>query len=227
MTSPTQPRRSPRKNFWTTGRMAFTFLVLALVAAFGASSCNPAAEVAKNNQNAAQAGGNGGGAATAAGGPAVPAALPPLPANLMTTELKTIDGKSVKLADYAGKVVVVNLWATWCGPCRIEIPHLIDIANEYKGRVELIGLTNEDPVGDAEKVNEFVREQKINYTIGWATQEFALGLMQGQVRNSIPQSFVISREGRVVKRFVGFSPVQTPPQMRQAVEQAVNEKSGA
>jgi thiol-disulfide isomerase/thioredoxin len=205
--------------------MAFTFVVLALVAAFGASSCNQATEVAISNQGATQTGG-GAGAPQAAGGPAVPAALPPLPANLMTTELKTLDGKSIKLADYAGKVVIVNLWATWCGPCRIEIPHLIDIANEYRGRVELIGLTNEDPVADAEKVNEFVREQKINYTVGWASQEFALGLMQGQIRNSIPQSFVISREGRVVKRFVGFSPVQTPPQMRQAVEQAVNEKSG-
>jgi peroxiredoxin len=101
---------------------------------------------------------------------------------------------------------------------------LIEIAEEYKGRVELIGLTNEDPVGDAEKVKSFMREHKINYTIGWASQEFALGLMQGQIRNSIPQSFVITRDGRVFKRFVGFSPTQTPPQMREAVELAVNEK---
>jgi thiol-disulfide isomerase/thioredoxin len=201
-------------------RMAFTLVVLALIAAFGASSCNRTSEVEKPGGSAANPG-------TAPGNPAVPPALAPLPASLMTTELKTIDGKTIKLADYAGKVVVVNLWATWCGPCRYEIPHLIELVNEYKGRVEFIGLTNEDPVDDAEKVKEFVRNQKINYTVGWTTQEFALGLMLGQVRNSIPQSFVITRDGHVLKRFIGFSPSQTPQQMRDALEQAVNEKGRA
>ena len=200
--------------------MALTLVMLALIAAFGASSCSQSSEVAKPTESAAKTGG-------APGNPAVPPPLAPLPASLLTTELKTIDGKTIKLSDYAGKVLVVNLWATWCGPCRYEIPHLIEMANDYKGRVEFIGLTNEDPVEDAEKVKEFVRNQKINYTVGWTTQEFALGLMLGQVRNSIPQSFVITRDGHVFKRFIGFSPSQTPPQMREAVEQAVNEKGGA
>ncbi len=199
-------------------RMALTLVVLALIAAFGASSCNQTSDVGKPSESAAKTGG-------ASGGPSVPPALAPLPASLMATELKTIDGKTIKLSDYAGKVVVVNLWATWCGPCRIEIPHLIALAEEYRGRVEFIGLTNEDPLEDAEKVKEFVRNQKINYTVGWATSEFTLGIMLGQVRNSIPQSFVITRDGHVFKRFVGFSPSQTPPQMREAIEQAVNEKS--
>lgn len=197
--------------------MALTIVVLALIAAFGASSCNRTSEVEKPSESAAKTD-------AAPGGAAVPPALAPLPASLLTTELKTIDGKTIKLADYAGKVVVVNLWATWCGPCRYEIPHLIELVNEYKGRVEFIGLTNEDPVQDAEKVKEFVRNQKINYTIGWTTQDFALGLMLGQIRNSIPQSFIITRDGHVFKRFIGFSPTQTPPQMREAVEQAVNYK---
>lgn len=198
--------------------MALTLVALALIAAFGASSCNRTSEVEKPSESAAKPG------AAAPGNPAVPPALAPLPASLMTTELKTIDGRTIKLADYAGKVVVVNLWATWCGPCRYEIPHLIELVNEYKGRVEFIGLTNEDPVEDAEKVKEFVRNQKINYTVGWTTQNFALGLMLGQVRNSIPQSFIITRDGHVFKRFIGFSPSQTPPQMREALEQAVNER---
>jgi thiol-disulfide isomerase/thioredoxin len=214
MTSPTETRTG--KKFWTPARMALTLTVLALVAAFGASSCRQSTETAKTDPNASKTVG-----AAPAGGPV---AIAPLPPALMATELKTIDGRSVRLSDFAGKVVVVNLWATWCGPCRVEIPHLIEIANEYKGRVELIGVTNEDPVADAEKVNAFVREYNINYTIAWAAQDFALGLMQGQVRNSIPQSFVITRDGRVMKRFVGFSPTQTPPQMREAIEQAVNEK---
>jgi thiol-disulfide isomerase/thioredoxin len=196
-------------------RLALTLSTLALIAAFGASSCSRSTEESKPAGSAPNR------AAAPAGGPVAAA---PLPANLMTTELKTLDGRAIKLSDYAGKVVVVNLWATWCGPCRIEIPHLIELANDYKGRVEFIGLTNEDPSDDAEKVNNFVREQKINYTVGWTTEEFALGLMQGQIRNSIPQSFVITRDGRVFKRFIGFSPSQTPQQMRDALEQAVNEK---
>ncbi|HEY6187238.1 MAG TPA: TlpA disulfide reductase family protein [Pyrinomonadaceae bacterium] len=213
----TSPKQSPARThkFWTPARMAFTLIALALIAAFGVSSCSRSPETTKTNESAPK---------TSAPGSGGPVAAAPLPSSLMTTELKTIDGKAIKLSDYAGKVVIVNLWATWCGPCRIEIPHLIEIANEYKGRVELIGLTNEDPVDDAEKVKSFMRDHNINYTIGWASQEFALGLMQGQIRNSIPQSFVITRDGRVFKRFVGFSPTQTPQQMRDAIEQAVNEK---
>jgi thiol-disulfide isomerase/thioredoxin len=214
MTSPKQSQARQR-NFWTPARLAFTLITLALLAAFGASSCSRSPETAKTGESAPK---------TAAPGTGGPVVATPLPASLMATELKTIDGKAIKLSDYAGKVLIVNLWATWCGPCRIEIPHLIEIANEYKGRVELIGLTNEDPVDDAEKVKNFMREHNINYTIGWASQEFALGLMQGQIRNSIPQSFVITRDGRVFKRFIGFSPTQTPQQMREALEQAVNEK---
>lgn len=214
-----EPRSSSSRQarFWTPARMAFTLVVLALFAAFGVSSCSRSPEEAKQSGSAAPTG-------NPAGNPAVPPALSPVPANLLTTELKTIDGKTIKLADYAGKVVIVNLWATWCGPCRIEIPHMIEIAKEYQGRVEIIGLTNEDPVADADKVRDFVREQQINYTIGWTTQEFALGLMLGNIRNSIPQSFVITRDGRIFKRFIGFNPQQTPVLMREAVEHAVNDK---
>jgi thiol-disulfide isomerase/thioredoxin len=217
MNSRTQTPPPRRRRFWTPMRLALTFVALALIAAFGASSCSRSPEEANT----------GGGSATKSGAPAGgPVAAPVLPAGIMAAGLKTLDGRTIKLSDYAGKVIVVNLWATWCGPCRVEIPHLIELANEYKDRVEFIGLTNEDPLADAEKVATFAREHNINYTVGWTTQEFALGLMQasGQIRNSIPQSFVITREGRVYKRFIGFSPSQTPQQMREALEQAVNEK---
>jgi thiol-disulfide isomerase/thioredoxin len=142
----------------------------------------------------------------------------------MEAEVKALDGSSFKLADYKGKVLLVNLWATWCGPCRSEIPDLIRVANEYgpKG-VEVVGLTNEDPVADKEKVKDFVDQFKITYKIGWGDQELAMGLMQGQVRNNIPQSFIISRDGRVLRRFIGFNASETPPKLRQALEDAIKD----
>jgi thiol-disulfide isomerase/thioredoxin len=149
----------------------------------------------------------------------------PLSAAVMNTELTALNGSKFKLADYSGKVVIVNLWATWCGPCRSEIPDLVKLSEEFKLKgVELIGLTNEDPEMDKDKVEDFVRQFKIPYKIGWGDQNFALALMQGQVKNSIPQSFVISRDGRVLTRFVGYNPIETPQKIRRAVEDALNEK---
>jgi thiol-disulfide isomerase/thioredoxin len=146
---------------------------------------------------------------------------------VMNTELKLIDGGKFKLSDYRGKVVIVNLWATWCGPCRSEIPDLVKVSEEFKSKgVEVIGLTNEDPDMDLEKVRDFIREFKITYKIGWGDQSFAMGLMQGEQRNSIPQSFIISRDGHVLKRFIGFNPVETPAKLRQALEEAVNSPQG-
>jgi thiol-disulfide isomerase/thioredoxin len=131
-----------------------------------------------------------------------------------------LDGKERRLTNYAGKVVVVDLWATWCGPCRVEIPHLIALAKEFKGRgLEVIGLTTEDPTKDTDKVREFAQQFKIDYPIGWANGEFALGLMQR--RNSIPQTYVIGRNGQVHKYFIGFNAQTSPPQLRAAVEEAV------
>lgn len=145
----------------------------------------------------------------------------------MNTELTALDGSKFKLADYRGKILLVNLWATWCGPCRSEIPDLVKVSQEFKAKgVEIIGLTSEDPDVFEETVKDFVREYMVTYKIGWAEQSFCLDLMQGQVRNNIPQSFVISRDGRVLKRFVGFNKYETPVKLRQALEEAVNEKQG-
>lgn len=139
---------------------------------------------------------------------------------VLQTSFKTLDGQTKKLADYSGKVVVVDLWATWCGPCRQEIPHLIEMAKTYKSKgVEVVGLTNENPVMDEQKVKDFSKEFKINYPIGWADTQMQIGLMNG--RNGIPQTIIIGRDGKVKKHFVGFSPIVSPPQMKAALEEAI------
>jgi thiol-disulfide isomerase/thioredoxin len=157
-------------------------------------------------------------AISAPGNPAAPAALS---SALVERTFPMLDGKSHRLADYAGKVVVVDVWATWCGPCRAEIPHLIELAKEFKGQgVEVIGLTTENPATDSQTVREFARQFKINYPIGWANGEFASGLMNG--RDTIPQTYVIGRDGKVRKHFVGFNAQTSPPQLRAAIKEAAS-----
>ena len=202
-------------------RLAFTFVVLSLVAAFGVSSCNSSDE-RRAEQIPARS-------ATPARGTApqrapAPAALMTLPASINDAELKAVSGAPIKLSNYAGKVLVVNLWATWCGPCRLEIPELVKLHKEFRSEgLEIVGLSTEEPEHSAEKVRNFVQDFEVSYRVGWATNEVALGLMQG--RDSIPQSYVISRDGHVLKRFIGFNPVTTPPQIKEAIQEALNQKA--
>jgi cytochrome c biogenesis protein CcmG, thiol:disulfide interchange protein DsbE len=151
-----------------------------------------------------------------------PAPMPaPLPENVMQASINLLDGQKTKLSDYSGKVLVLDLWATWCGPCRMEIPHLVEIAKEYKSKgVEVIGLTNEDPETDSELVKKFSEAFNINYPIGWADPEMQMGLMRG--RNGIPQTFIIGRDGKVLKHYVGFDP-RLIPKMKAIIEAAVSQ----
>jgi len=189
-----------RIRFWTPLRLVSTLIVLALVAAFGVSSCN------SNDLPSARRTSN----------------LPALPAIVLDTEMKASSGETIKISTYSGKVVLINLWATWCGPCRVETPELVRLHKEYQDRgVEFVGLSTEDPDASAQKVRDFVSQYGVVYPIGWATREVALTLMQGQT--SIPQSFIITRDGRVMKRILGFHPQKTPPQLKQALEDALVE----
>src|SRR5215204_2494208 len=201
-------------RFWTPTRIAASIVVLSLLAMFGASSCNSHDPRASNATAPATK--------PALANPA-PAIANTLPSTVRDAELRAVNGAPIKLADYDGKVLLVNLWATWCGPCRSEIPELVKLNKEFQSRgVEMIGLSTEDPDASAASVMEFVREYKVDYQIGWATREVAQTLMQG--RTSIPQSFIIARDGRIIRRFIGFNPETTPPQLKQALEQALVEK---
>ena len=136
----------------------------------------------------------------------------------------------MKLADFKNKVVVVNLWATWCGPCRLEMPDLVKLNNEYKSRgLVVLGVaTTYNERDNLDGVKEFVKAQKVDYKVLWDDGTLAQPLVQSvNGRNSIPQSFVISRDGKITKHFTGFSPVSTPTLMRQAVEDALADKSKA
>jgi len=159
--------------------------------------------------------------------PTGPVALSP---EIRETKVKTLDGGSLKLSDYDNKVVVVNIWATWCGPCRKEMPDLVKLNQEYKSRgLVVLGLaTTYNERDDPEHVKEFIKAQNVDYKILWDDGTLAGPLVQAMNgRSVIPQSFVISRDGRIVKHFSGFNPLSTPTLMRQAVEEALNDKSKA
>ena len=76
---------------------------------------------------------------------------------------KDVNGKELSLEAYKGKVVLLNFWATWCGPCRAEIPSLIRIQEAYKDRLQIIGMDVDDD--DQEQLREFVKDQGINYPV--------------------------------------------------------------
>lgn len=146
-----------------------------------------------------------------------------LPTEIITADLKTLDGKTVKMSDFKGKVVLINLWATWCGPCRMEIPELIKISEEMKAQgVEVIGLTAVDDRGNnANSVKAYVKEQNIPYQIIWATDDVHEEL--GSLGNfAIPASIVLNRDGDVTAIFRGFSPARTPQSVRKALAEALN-----
>ncbi len=232
------PHDSRRKKFWTPARLVLSLTTFAFVSTLTTTSCsqstnetnsnavntNSPAVVSSNNGSVAEKSTTGDSAAPARAG-----VRDPMPPSVRDAELQMMDGKPVKLSDYAGKVVVLNFWATWCPPCRQETPHLVELSNEYKERgVEFIGLSVEDPESSADAVKSFASAQKIPYKVGWAAEDFALQfVMQGGAQGSIPQSFVITRDGRLLKHFTGFSPVSTPAQLRQAIEQALDDDGNA
>lgn len=202
--------------FWTLTRVGLVVSAILLIAAI-ASAFYPVNDTLQTNVDNAQPGLPGlidRPLSEDPGGPAM------LSETVMQASFKFLDGKSRRLSDYSGKVLVVDLWATWCGPCRQEIPHLVEMAREYKSKgVEIIGLTTEDPETDAELVKDFSKEFQINYPIGWVDPTMADGLTKG--RNGIPQTIIIGRDGKIKKHFVGFNPYSSVPQIKAVLDEAV------
>jgi thiol-disulfide isomerase/thioredoxin len=149
-----------------------------------------------------------------------------LPENILDRELKSLDQGSFRLSDFGGKVLVVNLWATWCGPCRREVPDYEKVRKEYAGKaVEFIGLTTEDPRVASEKVKQFARDFNFGFRLGWVDRETAHTLMNG--RSVIPQTLVIAANGRIVGHWNGYSSSQSRNRLREAIEHALTEGSGS
>jgi len=117
--------------------------------------------------------------------------------------VKDLDGVELTLQKYKGKVVLLNFWATWCGPCRAEISGLIRIQEAYKDRLQIIGMDVDD--NDAERLRAFVKDKGINYPV--AMTSVPVRLAYGGI-SALPTLFVINQEGKMVQKHVGlFDPV--------------------
>ena len=126
----------------------------------------------------------------------------PKPANFDFT-MKDVDGNQVSLSAYKGKVVLLNFWATWCGPCKAEIPGFVRLQEKYRDKgLVIVGYSVDD---SAEKAKAYAAEYKMNYPIllgeGREDVQDAYGPIWG-----IPASFIISKDGRVCRKHMGIAP---------------------
>ena len=114
--------------------------------------------------------------------------------------LKDAEGKPVKLSDYRGKVVLLNFWATWCGPCKIEIPWFMEFEQQYKDKdFAVLGVSLDEDGWDA--VKPYIASRKVNYRVVVGTEQVAQ--LYGEV-DSLPTTFMIDREGRIAAVHIGL-----------------------
>ena len=114
--------------------------------------------------------------------------------------LNDLDGKPLSLDEAKGKIVLLNFWATWCGPCRAEVPDLVDLQKRYADKLEIIALVTEED--DADQVRRFVLRSGINYRVAIASDDIVEAY--GGIA-ALPTSFVIDARGRVVQKHVGLN----------------------
>src|SRR3979411_945468 len=137
--------------------------------------------------------------------------------------LESLDGKSVRLSDLRGKAVLLNFWATWCGPCKIEMPWFVDLQNQYGSQgLQIVGIAMDD--ASKEDIAKFAKDMGVNYPILIGKE--AVGDAYGGVP-AMPESFFIGRDGKVVDKILGLKgkgeiedaikkPLNTPPAASQA-----------
>src|SRR5262245_46624299 len=179
---------NPKSKIFTPGRVIATLVVFGLIVAGGYAILsgikNPTtARVALPGTQASLA-----------------ASIPP------DHEIPTLDGKSLKLSDYKGKVLIVDFWAIWCPPCRKEIPQLTRLSETNRARgLEIVGLHIDDRGrSPSHAISDFIRQYGISYTVGMASEDVFVDYL-GDQETAIPQTLVFDRDGRLVEHIVGYS----------------------
>jgi thiol-disulfide isomerase/thioredoxin len=189
---PPAQARSSRKAAW----LAIGAVVLAL----GLIWLAPGVKDTTTSSSTTASGPDYAAAAAANAGEPDDAAVEGKPAPLQFT-LKDMNGVDVKLASFKGKIILLNFWATWCGPCRSEIPSLVDLQKQYSKDLVVLGVSVDDPI---EKLKPYATEMKMNYPVlvgnGREDVQDAYGPLWG-----IPVSVFIDRDGKIAKKHSGIA----------------------
>jgi peroxiredoxin len=116
--------------------------------------------------------------------------------------LRTVDGKKVSLADYKGKAVLINFWATWCAPCKIEMPWLVALRTQYAPQgFEILGVNEDDAGTPRAKLAKFGQEQGLNYPL--LVGDDAMSRKYGGVE-FLPTSYFVGRDGKIIAETAGL-----------------------
>lgn len=140
-----------------------------------------------------------------------------------TFELPGLDGKPVKLADYKGKVTIVDIWGTWCPPCRMEVPHFVALRENYKDKgVEIVGINEEHVTASKvkETIEEFAKETGINYTLAIGDNKVEEQIPEF---SAFPTTLFLDREGKVRYKHTGYAPYEV---IEYVVKTLLDEKGG-
>ncbi|MGO8793718.1 MAG: TlpA disulfide reductase family protein [Candidatus Sulfotelmatobacter sp.] len=133
--------------------------------------------------------------------------------------LASLDGKSMRLSDLRGKAVLLNFWATWCGPCKIEMPWFVDLQNQYGGQgLQIVGVAMDD--ASKEDIGKFAKSMGVNYPILIGTE--AVGDQYGGVP-ALPETFVIGRDGKLVDKIIGL---KGKAEIEEDVKKALDTRGG-
>jgi peroxiredoxin len=134
--------------------------------------------------------------------------------------LRSLDGRSLKLSHFRGKAVLLNFWATWCAPCRVEMPWLVEFYKQYQSRgLEIVGVSMDD-AGQETAVAEVIKERNVNYPILIGNNEVAD--LYGGLR-FLPQTLFIDREGNIVRTMYG---IKSKDDFEQSIKEFVGERNG-
>ena len=197
----------------------FTNLLIfgTLVIVFSAmSACSKLTTTTQNGSNGASAGASPGGETEKKRSD-----YPPIATAVAQGDIKNLDGTTFKIADKKGKVLLLNLWATWCGPCRSEMPTLVRMQDTHRDQgFEVIGMNTDDETADA--INKFAADMKLNYALVWPDTGIQSALLNISKFNGIPQSFIVDRDGNLRGVFRGANPADVK-KMEQLVEMVVSE----
>jgi peroxiredoxin len=132
--------------------------------------------------------------------------------------LPSLEGKPTKLSDYRGKAVLLNFWATWCGPCKIEMPWFVELQNQYASQgFQIVGVAMDD--ASKEDIAKFAKDMGVNYPILIGKE--SVGDQYGGIP-ALPESFLISRDGKIVDKIFGL---RGKAEIEDSIKKALNTKA--